>query len=713
MHDLYNFYSFFNELYGRKNGPEVKIPKTNDDEPSLDDNLNSDITIDELDQAIQKLKQKKSVSTDLISNEMLIHSNSMLRHLILKLFNECLDKGVYPWNESVTTPLHKKGDKQNPDNYRAIAVGSCLGKLFANILLTRVISYRKVNNPDTPNQLGFCEGSQTSDHILTFSTMIDKHVKVKRNHVYTCFVDFRKAFDTVNRDALIYKLSHMGLKGRFISCIKDMYSKSTTRIKLIKKLSKRIDVLIGTEQGHPMSPEFFKIYIHDLSENLNDITSKIPQLCDQNITHLLWADDLVLTALDAKTLQVLLNALYQFCVSWGLEINVDKTKVMVFNFTGRLLKVNQSTPFKIGSQIILTTRTYCYLGIQFSLNGSFNVTQDELRRKAQRAFFSLKHTIDVNSLTVKSVLSLFDSLVLQILTYGIQVWFSQTKIASVLSGETATKQNIFLLDSMEKLHMQIIKWTLGVHKRSSTIGCYGETGRVPIGISAIPQVLRYFLNLELKTTNTDSSNTPLVVYAFKEQVASNLQWYKTLNNIRNLYSETESLPSIDTQTLLVRSKCYTLFLDYWYNEKSSQSKLDFYDCIKKEHGYEDYLSALPRTVRISVTRFRISAHNLNIERGRYNTMDFGERTLAKTCRTCMESNAKDQMLHELPFYEPIIEDEAHVLVTCPKYHHMRIKLPTELLNNLLRHEFLELMLNYSSSIQLGLFIKNICENRAN
>ena len=108
------------------------------------------------------------------------------------------------------------------------------------------------------------------------------------------------------------------------------------RIKLIQKLSKKIDVLIGTEQGHPMSPEFFKIYIHDLSENLNDISGSVPLLSDHRISHLLWADDPVLTSLDAKTLYIF-DVLYQFCVSWGLEVNLDKTKVMIFNYTGCLL----------------------------------------------------------------------------------------------------------------------------------------------------------------------------------------------------------------------------------------------------------------------------------------------------------------------------------------------------------------------------------------
>ena len=91
-----------------------------------------------------------------------------------------------------------------------------------------------------------------------------------------------------------------------------MYSNSTTKIKLISKLSEKIEVLIGTEQGHPMSPELFKMFILDLSELL-DIPCNVPLLDTTRVSHLLWADDLVLTALDAQSLQTMLDQLNNFC----------------------------------------------------------------------------------------------------------------------------------------------------------------------------------------------------------------------------------------------------------------------------------------------------------------------------------------------------------------------------------------------------------------
>ena len=91
-----------------------------------------------------------------------------MRLTICHLLNECLKIGAYPWNTSLVTPLHKKGSIQDPNNYRAIAVASNLEKLFSMILFQKLVNYRAVYQPDTPNQLGFCKGAQTSDHNITF-----------------------------------------------------------------------------------------------------------------------------------------------------------------------------------------------------------------------------------------------------------------------------------------------------------------------------------------------------------------------------------------------------------------------------------------------------------------------------------------------------------------------------------------------------------------
>ena len=174
-----------------------------------------------------------------------------------------------------------------------------------------------------------------------------------------------------------------------------MYTNSAAKIKLLNKLSEKIDVLCGTEQGHPMSQELFKCLIHDLSEeliNLEDV--EVPVLNSERITHLLWADDLVLLALTPRSLQKMLNTLQSYCTEWGLSVNISKTAVMVFNRSGRLL--NESKNFFYGEIPISPAREYTYLGVVFTLNGSYKVAQANLRQRALRGYFSLKSMINLN-----------------------------------------------------------------------------------------------------------------------------------------------------------------------------------------------------------------------------------------------------------------------------------------------------------------------------
>ena len=107
----------------------------------------------------------KSVSEDMICNEILKWFSQTNLLLLSKVFNQCLDTGNCPWNNCIIAPLHKKGCRADPDNYREVAVSSTIGKLFSTIILNRNINFKNRDKPDPINQLGFSKGAQTYDHI--------------------------------------------------------------------------------------------------------------------------------------------------------------------------------------------------------------------------------------------------------------------------------------------------------------------------------------------------------------------------------------------------------------------------------------------------------------------------------------------------------------------------------------------------------------------
>ena len=121
--------------------------------------------------------------------------------------------------------------------------------------------------------------------------------------------------------------------------------------------------------------------------SLSDIN--IPLLNNVQVTHLFWADDLVLIATNKECLQKMIDQLKKYCDLWNL---VDKTAVMVFNNSGRQLIESHS--FDYGNTKIPSTKEDCYLGMKFSLSGTWKPTQLMLRQKGLRAYFELKSYID-------------------------------------------------------------------------------------------------------------------------------------------------------------------------------------------------------------------------------------------------------------------------------------------------------------------------------
>ena len=179
----------------------------------------------EVSDAILSLRNKKSSSFDSILNEMLKCGHTFLLHCITKLFNKVLIYGSFPklWSKGFIVPLFKSGSKDDPAIYRGICIGSCLGKLFLKVLNNRLENFISKRNLKCDEQIGFCRGKRTSDHMFILKTLIEKYTKQGVKHLYTCFIGFKKAFDKVWHIGLFFKLREMGVSDLFYNVLKNMY----------------------------------------------------------------------------------------------------------------------------------------------------------------------------------------------------------------------------------------------------------------------------------------------------------------------------------------------------------------------------------------------------------------------------------------------------------------------------------------------------------
>ena len=250
------------------------------------------------------------------------------------------------------------------------------------------------------------------------------------------------------------------------------YQGYVQQIKIDGKISEAFRILKGTEQGHRLSPELFKVYFKKLSDLLNETLADCPTLAGLSVTHLAWTDDLFILALDQDSLQKLFDIIATYCDDWGLEINISKTKFMVFN--GRVPDTPNWRP-KIHENDVELVTCYCYLGIIISSNGKFKQATDSLYHKGLGAYFSLRSTIDRRFIDASSLDKLFQSLVKPILLYGCQVWAPTLPVVTRVVSCFNSYQNLdtslthLAKEQLEQVHLRHLKYLLGINRRAMNV----------------------------------------------------------------------------------------------------------------------------------------------------------------------------------------------------------------------------------------------------
>ncbi len=304
--------------------------------------LDYPFTSEELEKSKKSLKRGKATGLDTLSNEMISCFLELYPHIILTLFNTILENNITigEWTRGIITALHKKGSKSDPGNCRGISLLSCLGKFFTAVLYNRLLNYSLKNKILNPSQLGFVPGNRTSDAHVIIHNLIQKQCHKGGGRLYSCFIDFSKAFDTIPRDKLLQKLLDFGIDGNFFNIIKNIYTKDKICIKHGDKITDDFEVNLGVKQGCILSPLLFNIFLADLPPLLD----KDLKITDPNYQHpssIFWADDIVLFSKTEEGLKNMLKTMEKYCEENELTLNTEKTKCMIFNKTGRLFR----TPF--------------------------------------------------------------------------------------------------------------------------------------------------------------------------------------------------------------------------------------------------------------------------------------------------------------------------------------------------------------------------------
>ncbi len=356
-------------------------------EMSVDESdVNKDITLEEIEDAIDGLKLHKAEGIDGVGNGILKSSKIVISPLLCGLFNKVLESEAYPdeWCNAIIIPVYKSGDKDDPSNYRGISLLTCISKLFTKILNDRLIRWATVSGKMYDIQAGFTKGKSTVDHIFVLQTLVSKYLSKTKGRFYSVYVDFSKAFDTVSHLHLFYSLLNGNLHGRIINLLRNMYTKLKSCVSINGILSEDFACKLGTIQGCMMSPFLFIFYLNELVRHVDDHNCQGIYLDEQNpnVNLLLYADDLVIVGDHVGRIQMMLDVLSGFCIKWGLKINMSKTKAMIYR-NGGIVTKNENSYYNCIE--LDNVSYYKYLGVTMSTRLSWKPAQTVLAAQARNA----------------------------------------------------------------------------------------------------------------------------------------------------------------------------------------------------------------------------------------------------------------------------------------------------------------------------------------
>ena len=284
-------------------------------------------------------------------------------------------------------------------------------------------------------------------------------------------MDYKTAFDSIERISLWGKLISNEINGNIVTVLYNMYNNAKSCVKQQTLLSGLFSNNLGVRQGDNLSPLLFAIFLNDfeltLSKKYQGLT-KIKSLSEIlsnddieffiNMYVLLYADDTLVLAESPSELQLAMHAASEYCEQWDLHINRTKTKVVIFSRG----KVKTKYDFKFGDIEIDTIFEYCYLGITFNYNGKFNRAITERMVPARKASFSLHAKARRLQLPPDIQVEIFEKTIFPILLYGSEIWGYAN------------------LEQLEIFYRKFLKRVLGLNKTTANCIIYGEVGKFPL-----------------------------------------------------------------------------------------------------------------------------------------------------------------------------------------------------------------------------------------
>ena len=330
-----------------------------------DHDILSDVTISPLivRKKLASIKTSSSPGPDNLHPRVLQEAASSLCVPLSKLFRRSLDEGFFPsaWSLGSVTPVYKKGNKQDPANYRPISLTAIPCKILESIIRDELLGHLRRNNLLSNCQHGFrprrsCE-TQLLEVLEDWSQLIET-----KSPVDAVYLDFSKAFDSVPHERLMMKLAGYGVRDKLLRWIKNFLSNRFQRVVVGSSFSDWAPVVSGVPQGSVLGPILFLVYINDLPDSVKS-TIKI------------FADDTKIYSRanhgqSAHNLQLDIDHMLRWSELWQMPFNAGKCSIL------HIGNSNRSFDFTMNGALLQKTSSEKDLGV---------VIDKELKFKQQAA----------------------------------------------------------------------------------------------------------------------------------------------------------------------------------------------------------------------------------------------------------------------------------------------------------------------------------------